>query len=160
MFDFTLSVKARARAIAVAIIVLFLAVSSSPWSQQQSTAGLTAYTTAVQVYDPAKRLVGMEQFLRNEPGSSLAQDALECATWDSIRLRDTALAARWGNELLKRSPMSPLAQAALATSAPPRTAQEIEKLRNALAGLDLIHKPEGFTEAESSEMRRQVWLLL
>lgn len=160
MPDFTLLVNTRARAVATAIFALSLAVSSSLWAQQSSTAALTAYTNAVQLSDPAKRLAAMEQFLRSEPASSLAQDALECATWDSIRLGDTARSARWANDLLTRSPASPLAQAALATSAPPKTAAGIESLRNALASLDRIHKPEGFYAAELAEMRREVWLLL
>ena len=145
---------------AAVIFVSFFVVSPSLWSQQSSTAALTAYTTAVQISDPAKRLAAMELFLRSEPDSSLAQDALECATWDAIRLGDAARSARWASELLKRSPASPLAQAALATSTRPRSAEGVETLRNALASLDRIHKPEGFSEAELAEMRRQVWLLL
>ena len=145
---------------ATAIFALFVAVTSSLWSQQSSTSALTAYTKGVQLSDPSKQLAAMEQFLRNEPASSLAEDALECATWDSIRLVDATRSARWGSELLKRSPASPLAQAALAISTPPNSAAGIETLRNALASLDRIHKPEGFSNAEFADLRRQVWLLL
>src|SRR6185437_9213084 len=159
MLRFSVSARTGASAIAAAIFALLLTVSSSLWSQS-STAGLTAYTTAVQLPDPTKRLSAMERFFLAEPASSLVQDALECATWDAIRLGDTARSARWATELLLRSPTSPLAQAALATSTPPKSAEGIEALRMALASLDRIHKPEGFSEAEFSEMRRQVWLLL
>jgi tetratricopeptide (TPR) repeat protein len=159
MLRFSVSARTGASAIAAAIFALLLTVSSSLWSQS-STAGLTAYTTAVQLSDPTKRLSAMERFFLAEPASSLVQDALECATWDAIRLGDTARSARWATELLLRSPTSPLAQAALATSTPPKSAEGIEALRMALASLDRIHKPEGFSEAEFSEMRRQVWLLL
>jgi tetratricopeptide (TPR) repeat protein len=159
MLRFSVSIRIGANAIATAIVALLLAVGSSLWSQS-STAGLTAYTTAVQLSDPARRLAAMEQFFRAEPASSLVQDALECATWDAIRLGDTARSARWANELLQRSSTSPLAQAALANSTPPKSAQGIEALRTALENLDRIHKPEGFSEAEFAEMRRQVWLLL
>ena len=160
MLLFSVSKNMRVCAMAAVIFVSFFVGSPSLWSQQSSTAALTAYTTAVQISDPAKRLAAMELFLRSEPDSSLAQDALECATWDAIRLGDAARSARWASELLKRSPASPLAQAALATSTPPRSAEGVETLRNALASLDRIHKPEGFSEAELAEMRRQVWLLL
>lgn len=160
MPGFKLSIKRRAPAFALAIFALSLVVNSSLWSRQSSTAGLTAYTRAVQLSEPAKRLVAMEQFFLAEPASSLVQDALECVTWDSIRLGDTARSARWGSELLRRSPTSPLAQAALASSMPPKSAEGIEALRTALTSLDRIHKPEGFSEAEFAEMRRRVWLLL
>jgi len=145
---------------AASIFALFVAVTSSLWSQQSSTAALTAYTNGIQVSDPAKRLAAMEQFLRNGPASSLAEDALECATWDSIRLADATRSARWASELLKRSSASPLAQAALAIAMPPNSHAGIETLRNALANLDRIHKPEGFSNAEFADLRRQVWLLL
>ncbi len=160
MPDSGLLVNTRACAIGAAIFVLLLAASSSLWSQQSSTAALSAYTNGVQLSDPAKRLVVMEQFLRNEPTSSLRQDALECATWDSIRLADGTRSVRWGTELLKKSPVSPLAQAALAIANPPKSAAAIETLRNALASLDRIHKPEGFSDAEFADLRRQIWLLL
>jgi len=150
----------RPSAIAATIFALLVPVTSSLWSQQSSTAALTAYTSGVQLSDPAKRLAAMEQFLRNEPGGSLAEDAIECATWDSIRLRDRTRSARWASELLKRSPASPLAQAALALSAPPTSAAGIETLRNALQDLDRIHRPEGFSKAEFADLRRQVWLVL
>src|SRR6516164_228444 len=106
MLNFSVMVKTRASAIAAVIVALSVAVTSSLWSQQSSTAALTAYTKGVQLSDPAKRLAAMEQFLRNEPGSSLAEDALECATWDSIRLADAPRSARWARELLKKSPAS------------------------------------------------------
>ena len=160
MLRFSVSINTRASALAAAVFGVWLAANSALWSQQSSTAALTAYTDAVQLSDPAQRLTAMEQFLRSEPASSLAQDALECATWDSIRLADAARSARWASELLKRSPASPLAQAALATSAPPKTAEAIDTLRNALAGVNRIHSPEGFSQAELAELRRQVWLLL
>jgi len=153
-------VNTCARAIAAAIFALFVPVTSSLWSQQSSTAALTTYTNGVQVSDPAKRLAAMGQFLRNEPASSLAEDALECATWDSIRLQDATRSARWASELLKKSPDSPLAQAALAISRPPNSAAGIETLRKALASPNRIHKPEGFSSAEFADLRRQVWLLL
>ncbi|HKT24639.1 MAG TPA: hypothetical protein VJR04_08540, partial [Terriglobales bacterium] len=108
MLLFSVSKNMRVCAMAAVIFVSFFVVSPSLWSQQSSTAALTAYTTAVQISDPAKRLAAMELFLRSEPDSSLAQDALECATWDAIRLGDAARSARWASELLKRSPASPL----------------------------------------------------
>src|SRR5690348_1246170 len=133
-----LSVNTRAYAIVAAIFAIFIAATSSLWSQQSSTAALAAYTNGVQLSDPVKRLAVMEQFLRNEPSSSLRQDALECATWDSIRLADATRSARWGTQLLKKSPTTPLAQAALAIAKPPTNAAAIETLRNALANLDRI----------------------
>ena len=160
MLRFGVSVNTRASAVTAAVFAVLLTANSTLWPQQSSTAALTAYTSAVQRSEPAQRLKAMEEFLRSEPASSLAQDALECATWDSIRLADAASSARWANELLKRSPASPLAQAALATSTPPKTAEAIDTLRNSLASLDRIRKPEGFSQAELAEMRRQVWLLL
>jgi tetratricopeptide (TPR) repeat protein len=153
-------VNTRASAIVATFFTLCVAVTSSLWSQPSSTAALTAYTSAVQLSDPAKRLAAMEQFLRNEPASSLAEDALESATWDSIRLADATRSSRWASELLKRSSASPLAQAALAISTPPNSAAGIGTLRTALASLDRIHKPEGFSNAEFADLRRQVWLLL
>jgi tetratricopeptide (TPR) repeat protein len=142
----------------VALLLLF--VTSTMWSQQSSTAALTAYGNAVQLSDPGKRLAGMEEFLRANPTSSLAGDAVEIATWDSIRLADKTRCARWAAELLKRSPESSLAQAALAMNSEPQSAATIETFRNALANLDGIHKPEGFSDAEFAELRRKVWLLL
>jgi tetratricopeptide (TPR) repeat protein len=144
----------------VRVCALFLAVTSSMWAQQSSTAALTSYARGVQLSDPAQRLAAMTEFLHSNPASSLAKDALEIATWDSIRFRDTTLCSRWGGELLKRSPQSPLAQAALTAANPTPTAAAIEALGKALASVDQIHKPEGFSEAEFAELRRQVWLLL
>src|SRR3954471_23638058 len=63
----------------VALLLLF--ATSTIWSQQSSTAALTAYGNAVQLSDPGKRLAGMEEFLRANPTSSLAGDAVEIATW-------------------------------------------------------------------------------
>jgi tetratricopeptide (TPR) repeat protein len=136
-----------------------LLVTTSLWSQS-STSALTRYTAGVQLSDPAKRLAAMEEFLLANPASSLAGDAVEIAAWDSIRLADRARCSRWAGELLKRSPENPLAQAALAMNSPPQSAASIETVRNALANLDRIHKPEGFTDAEFGELRRQVWLVL
>jgi len=157
---FSVQLRTRVSAVAAVIFALFVAVNSSLWSEQSSTAALTAYTNGVQLPDPAKRLAAMEQFLRDEPSSSLAEDALECATWDLIRLADATRSPHWASELLQRSPNSPLAQAALTQSKPPNTIAGIETLRNALANLDRIHKPEGFSDAEFADLRRQVWLLL
>src|SRR6185312_8515012 len=151
MLRFIVWANTRGSAVTMAIFILLLAANATLWSQQSSTAALTAYANAVQLSDPAQRLTAMEAFLRKEPTSSLAQDALECATWDSIRLADSARSARWASSLLQRSPASPLAQAALATSTPPKTTEAIDALRNSLASLDRIHKPEGFSEAELAE---------
>ena len=150
----------RAKVLLAAIWSLFLAVTSSLSAQQSSTAALTGYTRGVQLSDPASRLRAMEEFLRADPASSLAEDALETATWDSIRLADKTLCSRWGAELLKRSPQSPLAEAALTLTSPPANAAAIETLRRALGNLNQIHKPEGFFEAEFADLKRQVWLLL
>lgn len=152
--------KTCASAIFVGIITIFVTAVSSLWSQQTGTSALAAYTNGVQLSDPAKRLAAMEQFFHDEPGSSLAQDALECATWDSIRLSDATRTEHWGSELLKKSPASPLAQAALAFATPPNSAAGIESLQNALGNLDRIHQPEGFSGSEFSDLRRKVWLLL
>src|SRR5436305_1353489 len=143
----------------VLLLAMSLLMTTSVWSQS-STSALTGYTTGVQLSDPAQRLAAMEEFLIANPTSSLAGDAVEIAAWDSIRLADRRRGSRWGGELLKRSPESPLAQAALAMNSPPQSAAGIETLRNALANLDRIHKPEGFTDAEFGELRRQVWLVL
>jgi tetratricopeptide (TPR) repeat protein len=148
------------RAMTLGLCALFLAVISGVWAQQSSTAALTSYARGVQLSDPAQRLAAMMEFLHSDPASSLAKDAIETATWDSIRLRDTTLCSRWGGELLKRSPQSPLAQAALTAITSTPNAAAIESLRSALASLDQIHKPEGFSEAEFAELRREVWLLL
>src|SRR3954463_6830672 len=142
----------------VALLLLF--ATSTIWSQQSSTAALTAYGNAVQLSDPGKRLAGMEEFLRANPSSSLAGDALEFATWDSMRLADKTRCARWAAELRKRSPESPLAQAALAMNSEPQSAATIEAFRNALANLDRIQKPEGISDAEFAELRRKGWLRL
>jgi hypothetical protein len=144
---------------AVVLLAMSLLMTSSVWSQS-STSALTGYTTGVQLSDPAQRLAAMEEFLIANPTSSLAGDAVEIATWDSIRLADRTRCSRWGGELLKRSPESPLAQAALAMDSPPQSAAGIETLRNALGNLDRIHKSEGFSDAEFGELRRQVWLVL
>src|SRR6185437_15909272 len=101
------------RAIALLLCALLLVATPSLWAQTSSTDALAGYVRGMQLSEPARRLAAMEEFLRSDPSSSLAKDALEIATWDSIRLRDPALCSRWGGELLKRSPQSPLAQAAL-----------------------------------------------
>ncbi|HET9743771.1 MAG TPA: vWA domain-containing protein [Terriglobales bacterium] len=150
----------RKRAIAISVCALFLFLTPSLLAQASSTDALSGYVRGVQLSDPARRLAAMEEFLRSDPSSSLARDALEIATWDSIQIGDTARCSRWGGELLKRSPRSPLAQAALSLASHTPSLAGIESLRSALSGLDQIHKPEGFSEAEFAELRRRVWLLL
>src|SRR5947209_10354350 len=127
---------------AVVLLAMSLLVTTSLWSQS-STSALTRYTTAVQLSDAAKRVAAMEEFLLANPASSLAGDAVEIATWDSMRLADRARCSRWAGELLKRSPESPLAQAALAMNSPPQSAEGIVTLRNALGTLGRTHEPDG-----------------
>ena len=143
------------RSMAVAFVLTVAALA-----QSVDAGPLHTYTSAIKAL-PGQRVSQLEAFLKAEPRSSLAPDALAWLTWSEVELGDRPAAAAYGHRLLADDSGSPLGLAAT-LNAPRSPADKpalravVGQARAALSRLDQLRRPEGMSDATLETMKRQV----
>jgi len=130
-------------------------------AQSPDITSLEAYVNAIKQPQIPDQIASMEHFLEVSGQSNLRLDALEILVMDYQQVNNSERAVSRAHDLLNFDPSNPLAVAVLNTNGVPpsnRKARndEFSAARRGLTNVDLLHKPEGMSQAQFAQLQQKV----
>jgi len=152
------SVKAGAP---IAWLLLLMSLPFACVAQSPDITSLEAYVNAIKQPQIPDQIASMEHFLEVSGQSNLRLDALEILVMDYQQVNNSERAVSRAHDLLNFDPSNPLAIAVLNTNGVPsnnRKARndEFSAARRGLTNVDLLHKPEGMSQAQFAQLQQKV----
>lgn len=140
------------------LVLLPLAIS---FAQSPDISSLEAYVDAIKQPKVPDQITSMEHFLEVSGQSNLRLDALEILVMDYQHENNFERAVGRAHDLLNIDPSNPLAIAVLNTNSVPSSNrkarnEESSAARRGLSNVDLMHKPEGMSQAQFAQLQQKV----
>ncbi len=136
-------------------------------AQSSSSNDLTEYTQAVAHVQTNDRLTLLGRFAANTHSSPLKVDALELIIWENLRVRDSAQALKWANELATTDKDNAFALALLSDNArnQPQAANAkpgalFTMASRGLGTLPQLRRPLGMSVGDFAELTRDASIML
>ncbi len=130
-------------------------------AQSPDISSLEAYVDAIKQPNTADQVNSMERFLQISGQSTLRLDALEMLVMDYQKMNNSERAVARAHDLLNIDPSNPLAIAVLNENGVPANNRkgrndDYNAARRGLSNVDLMHKPEGLSEAQFTQLQQKI----
>jgi len=130
-------------------------------TQSPDISSLEAYVDAIKQPRVSDQIGSMEHFLQVAGQSTLRLDALEILVMDYQKMNDSEHAVARAHDLLNFDASNPLAIAVLNASGSPASSRkarndEFAAAKRGLGNVDLLHKPEGVSQAQFTQLQQNV----